>query len=259
MPPVILITNDDGVASPGIKALHDALAGAGAAYVVAPDRERSASSHSLTIHKPLRVIELDSRTYSVTGTPTDCVAVGVQKLLPSRPDVIVSGINIGPNLGDDINYSGTVSAAVEGTIMNIPSLAVSLDVTGKEKAHFETAADIALMLVKYMLEKSLPYDTLLNVNVPNLPRSEVAGMKVTRLGKRVYNGAMHETKSPWGEVYYWIGGGVPYSEKGEDTDIRAVGEGFVSISPLHLDMTNYGAMDFLREQWKPWITTNSGS
>lgn len=257
--PLVLITNDDGVSSPGITALYTALRETTSAYVVAPDRERSASSHSLTIHKPLRVTRLGDNVFSISGTPTDCVAVGVQKLLPGKPDLLVSGINRGPNLGDDITYSGTVSAAIEGTIMNIPSLAVSLDARDEQGAHLETAVEVSLRLAEYILEKSLPYDTLLNVNVPNLPFAELAGIRLTRLGRRVYNGALHETRSPWGEVYYWIGGGVPYSEHGEDTDIFAISKGFVSISPLHLDLTNHKAIDFLREQWRPWITPNSES
>jgi 5'-nucleotidase len=251
---LILITNDDGVNSPGIRMLHEALKGRADSYVVAPDRERSAASHSLTIHRPLKVERLDDRVYSVSGTPTDCIAIGVGKILPERPSLIVSGINRGANLGDDITYSGTVSAAMEGTILNIPSFAVSLVVEGEGRPHFETAAGIALEVAEYVMENSLPYDTLLNVNVPNVPRDEINGVRFTRQGKRVYDGAIKETYSPWGEMYYWIGGGMPYWEHGEDTDINAVLEGRVSITPVHLDLTNYKTMDFLKERWERWIS-----
>jgi 5'-nucleotidase len=252
--PTILVTNDDGVGARGIRALQEALEELAEVYTVAPDRERSASSHSLTIHKPLRVNRLDKRLFSISGTPTDCVALGVQKILPHRPDLIISGINHGPNLGDDLTYSGTVSAAMEGTILNIPSVAVSLNVENGKEAFFETASAVAREMAGMVLEKSLPYDTLLNVNVPNVEHKNLAGVKLTRQGKRTYEGAVNETISPWGEVYYWIGGGVPYWEHGEDTDINAVREGYVSVTPLHLDLTNHGAMTFLKEQWTQWIT-----
>jgi 5'-nucleotidase len=251
---MILITNDDGVNSPGIRTLHEALKERADSYVVAPDRERSAASHSLTIHRPLKVQRLDDRVYSVSGTPTDCVAIGVGKILPERPSLIVSGINRGANLGDDITYSGTVSAAMEGTILNIPSFAVSLVVEGEGRLYFETAAGIALEVAEYVIENSLPYDTLLNVNVPNVPSDKLNGVEFTRQGKRVYDGAIKETYSPWGEMYYWIGGGMPYWEHGEDTDINAVLEGRVSITPVHLDLTNYKTMDFLKERWERWIS-----
>jgi 5'-nucleotidase len=248
--PTVLVTNDDGVYAPGLTALHDSLKELAEVYIVAPDRERSASGHSLTIHKPLKVQRIDESVYSVNGTPTDCVAVGATKILPRRPSLIVSGINYGPNLGDDVTYSGTVSAAMEGTIMNIPSLAVSLDVKHDGTPHFDTAARFAAETAAFILKHSLPYDTLLNVNVPNVAADMIAGTKITRLGKRVYDGSIHETASPWGEIYYWIGGGTPYWEHGEDTDINAVQDGFVSITPLHLDLTNYRAMELLKKQWE---------
>lgn len=253
----ILVTNDDGVHAQGIKALAHALESIGEVYVIAPDRERSASGHSLTIHKPLRVLPLGERTYAVTGTPTDCVAVGVAKIMPRRPDLIVSGINHGPNLGDDITYSGTVSAALEGTILNIPSMAVSISYYGRGEAHFDSAARVACEMGRFVLEHALPYDTLLNINVPNVPYDMLKGHRLTRQGRRVYDGAIHETASPWGDMYYWIGGGVPYWEQGEDTDISAVLEGYVSLTPLHLDLTNYGIMEFMRGQLRTWKDTKS--
>jgi 5'-nucleotidase len=254
---LVLVTNDDGIYSPGLTALYEKLKGLATVYVVAPDRERSAVSHSLTMHKPLRVQKVKEHIYAVNGTPTDCVAIGASKVLPEKPTLIVSGINIGANLGDDITYSGTVSAAIEGTILNIPSFAVSLVVDDSDVHYFETAAEVAAKVASYILEQSLPYDTLLNVNVPNKPVQDIAGVKFTRQGKRIYEGAIHETYSPWGEKYYWIGGGVPYWEHGEDTDINAVQNGYVSITPIHLDLTNYNALDFLKERWEPWISKNS--
>jgi 5'-nucleotidase len=247
---LILVTNDDGVHSPGLMALARSMRDLGDAFVVAPDRERSAVGHALTMHRPLRVESLREQVMSVNGTPTDCVAVGVAKLLPEKPALIVSGINRGANLGDDITYSGTVSAAIEGTILGVPSLAVSLMHDGNP-LHYETAQHFAFLAAKFVLDNGLPYDTLLNVNVPNIPLKDVKGVKFTRQAKRVYNGSIHETHSPWGEVFYWIGGGKPFWEHGEDTDINAVMEGFVSVTPVHLDLTNNEAMEWLRAKWEP--------
>jgi 5'-nucleotidase len=246
---IILLTNDDGVSAPGLAALAKSLSAIADCYTVAPDRERSASGHSLTIHKPLKVTELASNKYSLNGTPTDCVAIGVNKIMPRRPDLIVSGINNGPNLGDDITYSGTVSAAMEGTIMNIPSIAVSINALNGAEPLFDSAAEVAGEVARMVLHEHLPYDTLLNVNVPNLPYARIKGTRLTRQGKRVYDNAIQDSYSPWREKYYWIGGGTPYWEHDEDTDICAVMDGFVSITPLHLDLTNYSAMELIREQW----------
>lgn len=248
--PLVLVTNDDGIYSPGLRALLGPLGKFLEVYVVAPDRERSASSHSITIHNPLRVQQLDERMFSITGTPTDCVAVGASKILPRKPSLVVSGINLGPNMGDDITYSGTVSAAMEGTILNIPSFAISLDAGLDDDMHFDTAVKFATDAARLILEQCLPYDTLLNINVPNRPLDRVAGVRITRQGKKVYEGSINETSSPWGETYYWIGGGTPYWEHGDDTDMNALKEGCVSITPLHLDLTNYEAMDIIKDQWK---------
>jgi len=246
--PVILVTNDDGVHSHGIIALFRAMKELGDAYIVAPDRERSAVSHALTMHKPLKVEKLRDNVYAVNGTPTDCVAIGANKILPEKPALIASGINQGGNVGDDITYSGTVSAAIEGTIMGIPSFAVSI--VGEKIFHFDTAAYYSLEVAKYILEKSLPYDTLLNVNLPNVGKEDVHGVKFTRQGKRIYDSDIQETYDPRGEKHFWIGGGTPYWEHGEDTDIQAVQKGYVSITPIHLDLTNYNAMELLKETWK---------
>jgi 5'-nucleotidase len=247
--PMILVTNDDGVQSEGIIALYRAMEEVGDTYVVAPDREKSAVSHALTIHRPLKVERLDEKIYTVNGTPTDCVVVAVEKILPERPSIVVSGINRGANLGDDITYSGTVSAAIEGTLFGIPSFAVSMILVGEKGFYFETAADLSKKLASFVLKRGLPPDTLLNVNVPNVPNSDIKGIKFTRQGKRVYDNAIHETLDPWGVKHYWIGGGVPSWEEGSDTDFNAVTDGYVSITPIHLDLTNYEALEFLRESW----------
>ena len=246
---LILLTNDDGINAPGLAALAGMISSMADCYTVAPDRERSASGHSLTIHKPLRVTEISPKKYSLNGTPTDCVAIGVSKILPRKPDLIISGINNGPNLGDDITYSGTVAAAMEGTIMNIPSIAVSINATNGLAPIFESAAKVVNEIALMVLKEHLPYDTLLNVNVPNLPHEQIKGTRLTRQGKRVYDNAIQDSYSPWKEKYYWIGGGTPYWEHDVDTDMCAVMDGFVSITPLHLDLTNYSAMELIKDQW----------
>lgn len=248
MAPLIIITNDDGVHSPGLLALFQALKKIGDAYIIAPDRERSAASHSLTLHRPLKAEKLRKNVFSVNGTPSDCVALGVNKILPRKPDLIASGINMGANLGDDVTYSGTVSAAIEGTILGVPSFAISL--AGWRPFFFETAVPFAVEVAQYILDKSLPYDTLLNVNVPNVKKDQIKGMKLTKQGKRVYDNAIQDILSPWGERYYWIGGGNPYWEHGEDMDIQAVLDNYVSITPIHLDLTNYNALEYLKKTWK---------
>ncbi len=243
----ILVTNDDGIHSKGIKALSDALKELGDVYVVAPDRERSAAGHSLTIHHPLRVEELSENRFSVDGTPTDCVNLAVNGLLPVRPDLVVSGINKGGNLGDDITYSGTVSAAMEGTLLGIPSVAVSL--ATKRDFIFGPAARFARKVAAYILDHGIPSDTLLNVNVPNLPEEEIKGYRVTRQGKRVYGDAAVEKVDPRGRKYYWIGGDDLGFEHVEDSDFQAVFDGYISITPLHLDLTNYRSMELIRN-WR---------
>jgi 5'-nucleotidase len=244
---ILLVTNDDGVHSAGLMALYRAMKDLGDAYIVAPDRERSAAGHSLTLHRPLKATEMRERVFSINGTPTDCVTLGINKLLPERPGLIVSGINKGANLGDDITYSGTVSAAIEGTIFGIPSIAFSLP--SDKHFHFDTASAVAAQIASYVLEHSLPYDTLLNVNIPNVAREMIRGIKFTRQGKRVYDGAIQEMFDPWGEKHFWIGGGKPYWERGEDTDIEAVQANFISITPIHLDLTNYDALSYFSKKW----------
>jgi 5'-nucleotidase len=245
---VIMVTNDDGIHSPGIIALYKSMKNLADAFVVAPDRERSAAGHSLTMHRPLKAEEIREHVFSVNGTPTDCVTLGVNKLLPKKPDLIVSGINKGANLGDDITYSGTVAAAIEGTIFGIPSIAFSL--IADKYYHYETGSFFAAKIAEHVLHHSLPYDTLLNVNIPNIRREDMQGIRLTRQGKRIYENSIQEMLNPWGEKHFWIGGGQIHWERGGDTDMEAVQHNCVSICPIHLDLTNYGALQFMRETWE---------
>jgi len=258
--PVILVTNDDGVNAPGVLSLFNAMKQLGDAYIVAPDRERSAASRSLTMHRPLKVEKLRKRVYCVNGTPTDCVAIGINRILSEKPALVVSGINKGANLGDDIFYSGTVSAAMESTLLGIPSLAISLVIKrqpGKTHLYFETPAKTAVDIGRYILKKSLPHDTLLNINVPDVPMENIKGMKFTRQGKRVYDNAVHDILDPHGNHHYWIGGGEPSWETGHDTDIQAIENGYISITPIHLDLTNYEALQLLQGNWSSRSPKNS--
>lgn len=242
---LILVSNDDGVHSQGIRILADALRGMGDVYIIAPDRERSAASHALTLHKPLRLENYGGNIYSVNGTPTDCINLGVNGLLQRKPDLIVSGINRGGNLGDDVTYSGTVSAAFEGTLLGIPSFAISQ--VADDNYKFETAARFALQLALMIKEQSLPADVLLNVNVPNLDITGIKGIKITRQGKRIYDkNAIIEKVDPRGKKYYWIGGSRLSWEETEDSDFAAIEQDMISITPLRLDLTEYNAIKSLR-------------
>jgi len=243
---LILVTNDDGIQSPGIKALAKAMRRVGEVYVVAPDRERTAASHSLTLHKPLRIECLGPRNYSVSGTPTDCVNLAVNEILSRRPGLVVSGINRGGNLGDDVTYSGTVSAAMEGTLLGIPSIAVSQ--LGEEHFHFETAARFTVRLARLVHRLGLPPDTLLNVNVPDLSPKEIKGVRITCLGRRVFDSNnVIKKQDPRGKTYYWIGGNRIAWEDRKDTDQQAVEEDRISVTPVHLDLTNHSALGTLRD------------
>ena len=244
--PIILVSNDDGVQSEGIVALAEAMESIGTVYIVAPDRERSASSHSLTLTNPLRVEKLGPRTYSVDGTPTDCVNLGVNGILKGKKiAALVSGINKGANLGDDITYSGTVAAAMEGTILGIPSIALS--VVTRSKFRFDVASQFAVTAVQKVWENKMPDDILLNINVPNLPQEKISGVRITRMGKRLYGDIIVEKKDPRGRKYYWIGGDYLSTEEAPGSDLEAIEDSYISITPLHLDMTNYSALRTLRK------------
>lgn len=248
---IILVSNDDGIRAAGIRALQEALAAVGEVWVVAPDREQSAASHSLSLHRPLRVEEIAPRCYSIDGTPTDCVNLAINGIMPARPDLVVSGINHGANLGDDVTYSGTVSAAMEGTLLGVPSIAMSLAV-GNGRPDFEPAASFAARLARSVAEHGLPRDTLLNVNVPALPRAALRGYAVTRQGKRRYGDAIVEKIDPRGKKYYWIGGDDMGFVPAEGTDFTAVQSGYISLTPLHLDLTNYASIQQVSALAVPW-------
>jgi len=233
--PVVVLTNDDGIHAPGLAALEKALAELGDVYVVAPEREQSACGHALTLHRPLRALKMGERRFAVNGTPSDCANMAVLGFLPETPVLIVSGINHGANLGDDVTYSGTVSAAMEGTILGVPSIAVSL-VDGGD---FEVAGRVARLIAMRVLVGGLPGNTLLNVNVPpQRPR----GIRMTRLGHRVYKEKIVEQADPRGRSHYWIGGGDARWDDLDGTDMGAVHDGYISLTPLHLDLTNHRAL-----------------
>ena len=253
--PAILVTNDDGISSPGIKVLAKTLKTIGDVYVVAPETEQSAVAHALTLHRPLKSEKTGSNTYFINGTPTDCVIAAVNKILPLRPGLLVSGINNGGNLGDDITYSGTVAAAMEGTLLGVPSIAVSLVRENRNgpaikwsASAYVAAAAFARELAVRVLEKGLPVDTLLNVNVPEAKK--IKGVKFTKQGKRIYDNSIQELRDPRGREHYWIGGGIPQWEAGGDTDFEAVMNGYISVTPVHLNLTNYDALKYLKANWK---------
>ena len=233
----ILVTNDDGVQADGIRALAKAMEPLGRVSIVAPDREQSATSHALTLHRPLRIRRLSEREMSVDGTPTDAVLLGVHGFLKERPALVVSGINHGPNMGNDVLYSGTVAAASEGTFLGIPSIAISLATWGP--ADFGPAARVAERLVANLLRRGLPARTCLNVNIPPIPWEQIQGVRVTRLGKRVYRDVIVEKTDPRGKLYYWIGGEEPTWENDDSSDFTAVERGFVSVTPLTFELTDY--------------------
>ena len=242
----ILITNDDGIHSPGLAALKKGLAPLGRIVVVAPDRDNSAISHALTMHRPLRLTELESDVYTLDGTPTDCVSIALSKVFDHPPDLLVSGINNGPNIGDDITYSGTVSAAIEGTMYAVASLAVSM--AGEPPFDYTHSEPIIRKLARKVLDNGLPASTLMNVNIPD--RIPVKGIKVTRQGRRIWKQAVQEVTDPRGRIHYWIGGGTPLLDSGKDTDVHVLSEGFVSISPIHLDLTNHEGISYFKEDLK---------
>lgn len=239
----ILISNDDGVYAPGIKILARELASIATIEVMAPDRNRSGASNSLTLAHPLHVKQLENGFYSVEGTPTDCVHLALTGYFPSVADMVISGINDGANLGDDVLYSGTVAAAMEGRYLGLPAIAISL--VGENPQHYLTAAVIATRLILKLRAHRLPSQTILNVNVPDLPLSDIQGMVVTRLGKRHSAAAMVKELDPRGRPIYWIGPPGEEADAGPGTDFYAINQRCVSVTPLHLDMTHYKIFDQL--------------
>ena len=247
----ILVSNDDGILSRGIHVLAEMLKELGDVTVVAPSQERSTNSHSLTLHKPLRINEMKPGFYHVNGTPADCVYLALKKIMKDQlPDIVVSGINRGANLGYDVHYSGTVAAAREAAIVYIPSLAISLSTRQKEveTMNFESAALHAKTVVKLMQKKELPKGVFLNMNVPDRPHAEIKGIKVVRTGVRIYAHEVAEKQDPSGKSYFWLGGGYIGFKDINNTDCKVVEEGYISLTPLHVDATQH---QFL-EQLKTW-------
>ncbi|MDR3492353.1 MAG: 5'/3'-nucleotidase SurE [Gammaproteobacteria bacterium] len=239
----ILLSNDDGFLAPGLSMLAKVLKEIAEITVVAPDRNRSGASNSLTLDNPLRVMKAENGFFAVNGTPTDCVHLAVTGLLSEMPDMVVSGINEGSNLSDDVLYSGTVAAATEGRFLGLPAIAVSL--AGPKCQHYETAAYVAKALVQRLLKDRPPADTILNVNVPDLPIDQIRGFQVTRLGTRHVAEPTIKSEDPRGRKIYWVGMPGTEQDAGPGTDFHAVNAGYVSITPLHVDLTHYKVFDQL--------------
>jgi 5'-nucleotidase len=238
----ILVSNDDGILAPGIGLLAEACRTVAHVTVVAPDREQSGTSHSLTLHRPLRASLRPDGAYQVDGTPTDCVLLAVNALLPTRPSFVFSGVNHGPNMGEDVLYSGTVAVAMEAVSLGIPGVAVSF--AGGDLEMLGTYGPLLARLVKQVVSvPDFPSDTLLSINLPALPAAEVKGIRATRLGSRFFSESLTRMKDPWGREIFWVGGGTITWTGGEDSDHRAVAEGYVSITPLHMDLTNHLLLD----------------
>lgn len=237
----ILISNDDGYQAPGIRALAAALSRHGDITVVAPDRDRSGASNSLTLDSPIRATVMPDGVIRVEGTPTDCVHLAITGLLEQEPDIVVSGINAGANMGDDVIYSGTVAAATEGRFLGLPAIAVSL--AAHQPRHYETAARVAAELLVRLCRDPLPADTILNVNVPDLPYEELSGFEATRLGHRHKAEPVIKAQDPRGRPIYWVGPAGAEQDAGPGTDFHAVRRGYVSITPIQVDLTRYEALD----------------
>ena len=242
----ILVSNDDGYQAPGLLCLAAALKELAEITVVAPDRDRSGASNSLSLKNPLYVTRHDNGFHSVEGTPTDCVHLAITGLLEREPDMVVSGINSGPNMGDDVIYSGTVAAAMEGRFLGLPAIAISQAAPCPQ--HFDTAARVAVWLVRRLRERPLPSDSILNVNVPDLPWEQLAGFRVVRLGHRHKSEPVIKSTDPRGRPIYWVGPAGPEQDAGPGTDFHAVRAGHVAITPLQVDLTRHGALATLT-QW----------
>lgn len=243
----ILVSNDDGYLAPGLAVLVRALRAIADCEVVAPDRDRSGASNSLTLDRPLRARRGENGFLYVDGTPTDCVHLAITGLMEQEPDMVVAGINRGANLGDDVIYSGTVAAAVEGRFLGTPAIAVSL--VGQQGKHYDTAAQIVVRLVQKLQDNPLPADTILNVNVPDLPRAEIVGLEATRLGHRHKAEPMVRAADPHGNPVYWVGSPGAEADAGPGTDFHAIRRGYVAVTPLQVDLTRYTAL----EQVASWL------
>lgn len=248
----ILLSNDDGILAKGLGVLEQAVTPLGDIHVVAPDREQSATSHSLTLHHPLRPVRLGEKRWQVDGTPTDCVMLACEALLDERPEYVISGINHGPNMGEDVLYSGTVAAAMEGLALGIPAIALSF---AGSVLRADAILDTQVLQIRALLEHlmklpAFPRDTLLNVNLPAVTGEEIKGIKLTRLGRRVFSDSITKMKDPWGREILWIGGGSVAWSGPEDSDFRAVHDGFISVTPLHLDLTHRDVLNTATDWWQ---------
>mgnify|MGYP000875658863 CR=1 FL=1 len=252
----ILLTNDDGIHARGIHRLARELSSLGELFVIAPDRERSGTGHSITVFEPIRVIETSmseaSAAWIVGGTPVDCVKLALNTLVKQDIDLVVSGINHGPNLGTDVLYSGTVSAAAEGVILGIPSLAVSLN-SFREDMEFDYAARFTRNVIRIAGKRGLDKKTLININIPALGEKEIKGVRITKLGIRNYENLFEERQDPRGNTYYWMGGGIVKEEQESESDVVAVQDGYISITPIHLDLTDYRLIDEFRRSYAPYL------
>jgi 5'-nucleotidase len=241
----ILVTNDDGILAPGLALLADVCRKVANVTVISPDREQSGTSHSLTLHRPLRPARRPDGAWQVDGTPTDCVMLAIQALMPERPDFVFSGVNHGPNMGEDVLYSGTVAAAMEAVMLGVPGIGISF--AGTRPETLGTYTDLLAHLVQRITSApNFPPETFLNVNLPLVAAGEVKGIKVTKLGSRVFSESLTRLKDPWGRELFWIGGGTITWTGDEDSDHAAVREGYLSVTPLHMDLTNYDLLETVR-------------
>lgn len=247
-----LCSNDDGIFAHGLDCLVKAAEAYGDVTIVAPDREQSATSHSLTLHHPVRPVQLSSNRFQVDGTPTDCVLLGVEALMSQRPDFVLSGINHGQNMGEDVLYSGTVAAAMEGLMLGIPSIAFSFaggDMRSDPELLTKLIPPVKDLIGKLISLPSFPKDTLFNVNIPPLYGDDIKGVRITRLGRRVFENSIKPMSDPWGRPIYWIGAGSMTWTGGEDSDYRAIADGYISVTPLHLDLTNQSILNTSTDWW----------
>jgi 5'-nucleotidase len=241
----ILVTNDDGILAPGVALLADVCREVATVTVVAPDREQSGTSHSLTLHRPLRPARRPDGAWQVDGTPTDCVMLAVQALIPERPDFVFSGVNHGPNMGEDVFYSGTVAAAMEAVTLDVPGIAISF--SGGQPEMLGTYRHLLVELVRRITGvPRFPEQMLLNINLPAVPASEVLGIRVTKLGSRFFSESLTRMTDPWGREIFWIGGGTITWTGTENSDHLAVAGGYISVTPLHMDLTNYSLLETVK-------------
>jgi 5'-nucleotidase len=243
----ILVSNDDGILAPGLALLAEVCQTVGRVTVIAPDREQSGTSHSLTMHRPLRPGRRPDGSFQVDGTPTDCVLLALGTLMPERPDFVFSGVNHGPNMGEDVLYSGTVAAAMEGVTLGVPSVAISFAGPASDLETLQSYRETLSRLVQRIVAvRSFPPETLLNINLPPCGAPVVKGIKVTSLGSRYFSESLTRMRDPWGREIFWIGGGSIHWTGGAESDHQAVGDGFISITPLHMDLTNYALLETVR-------------